>query len=217
MAASKTPESTLLDVPRGPAAMAQRSSKAPNGGYSPAELPIDGLPARVEPSYRNLRDKVFQARKAVTSYHALVRKAILAGRKEGYSNKRIAGELGCDASHVGRVIDSQLFRQKVAQARPEFPLESVSDSNWERLARTPEANAYELLDAAVGATVEGLRRLQRKLGTSPARDYRRRSRCQLAGGAESHEERVARYARALIRFEPAVSAGEGVAMAPHAE
>ena len=214
--------------------MARRSTKAANGDDHQAVLPIDGLPARVEPSYGDLADEVRRAARGLASYHALVRRAILAGRKKGLSNKRIARELDCAASHVGRVIDAQLFRQKVAQARPEFPLERVSDSNWESLARMPEPHAYELLDAAVDETVEGLKRRQRELGTSSAQDYRRRSRGQWAGGAESHQDLVLRLAdwvgltelmlpgvesrrraRALIRYEHALSA-ERVAMAPDA-
>ena len=62
--------------------MARRSSKSVRYDDDLVELPIDGLPARVEPSYFDLRGRVVQARKDLTSYHALVRKPILAGRKE---------------------------------------------------------------------------------------------------------------------------------------
>jgi hypothetical protein len=57
----------------------------------------------------------------------------------------------------------------VARRRPDFPIHRISESKREILARAPETQLDELLDAALTESVEGLRRRARALGPSGAR------------------------------------------------
>ncbi len=219
--------------------MARRSSRSVLYDDDRFGLPFDGIPARVqvEPRYPDLVGEVIRARRGLASYDALVRKAILAGRKEGCTNKGIARDLGCVPSHVGRVIKAHLLMGEVARRRPDFPIHRICDSKWQILAGASEAQMDELLEAALVESVEGLRQQERNRRPSGAQAYRDRSRRQAAGAVESPHDRVLRIAdetglsrfisegadraglaRALIRYEHAVSvAGEGVAMATDAK
>jgi hypothetical protein len=73
--------------------------------------------------------------------------------RKSLKNRKIACDLDCAPSHVGRVIHAHLCREEVARRRPDFPIHRISESKWEILARAPQMHADELLDAALTESV----------------------------------------------------------------